>query len=368
MIRDISIQNFRCFENTSISGFKTVNLITGKNNAGKTALLEALLIGSLPRAEAIDALKKHRRESQEFNKALPERTWDSLFFNQDKSKNIFIQVNEDDDQSTKLNLSINDIPIRFTIESSLPSDIIDKKYVDFIPNDESKLSVLQANITINNDDLFEYNLIATDQGTFQGISDKKSQFTGQKKISFIPAILGVFNTQLASEYDKARLNNQEKEVLKGIQIIDPSIKMIESFNIGSPLLYLKRENEERLPISLFGDAINRITAIILYVINNNSDILLLDEIENGIHYTIQANLWKMLFRLAKQLNVQIFATTHSLEMLTAFNQVGLESEFSDLAAHFEMARSVKTGQIIGIKRDMETLEYSLSRNGGVRGE
>ena len=368
MIRDISIQNFRCFENTSISGFKTVNLITGKNNAGKTALLEALLIGSLPRPDAINALKTHRRESQEFNKALPERTWDSLFLNQDKSKNIFIQVNEDNNQSINLNLSINNIPIKFTVESSLPNGINDKQYVDFIPNNESKSSVLKANINTNNNIFFEYNLISTDQGVFQGLSNKQSQFIGQRKISFIPAIFEVFNTQLAYEYDKARLNNKEQEVLKGIQIIDPSIKMIESFNIGSPLLYLKRENEERLPISLFGDAINRIAAIILYVINNNSDILLLDEIENGIHYTSQANLWRMLFRLAKELNVQIFATTHSLEMLTAFTQVGLESEFSDLAAHFEMARSVKTGQIIGIKRDMETLEYSLSRNGGVRGE
>lgn len=367
MIRDISIQNFRCFENTSISGFRTVNLITGKNNAGKTALLEALLIGNVPRPEAINALKSHRRESQEFNRALPERTWDSLFFNQDKSKNILIKVNEDNNQSIQISLSINDIPIKFFIESNTSNDIADK-YVDFIPNDEPTSSILHVNININDNNLSEYNLIATDQGTVHGVLARTSKFVGQKRISFMPAVFGIFNTQIAVEYDKARLNNQEGKVLKGLQIIDPSIKMIESFNIGSPMLYLQRENEKRLPIALFGDAINRVATIILYVINNNSDILLLDEIENGIHYTNQANLWRMMFRLARELNIQIFATTHSLEMLKAFTEVGLESEFSDLAAHFEMARSVKTGQIIGIRRDMETLEFSLSHGGGVRGE
>lgn len=39
MLENIEIQNFRCFEDTKILGFKRVNLIGGKNNAGKTAFL-----------------------------------------------------------------------------------------------------------------------------------------------------------------------------------------------------------------------------------------------------------------------------------------------------------------------------------------
>lgn len=363
MIRDISIQNFRCFENTSISGFKTVNLITGKNNAGKSALLEALLIGNSPKSETITALRFYRRESQEFSQALPEKTWDNLFFQQDKSKNIFIQINEDNDKFTKLNLFVDVNPVKAITEVSEANNITDK-YTDLLPNSDSRPSVIQISVNINNQESFESSLIATGQG----IVGKLSNITGLKKTSFIPAFFTITNTQLSIEYDKARLNNQDKEVLKGLQIIDPSIKIIESFNIGSPMLYLQRENEQRLPLSLFGDAVIRIATMILYFVSNNSNILIVDEIENGIHYSNQDNLWRMIFRLAKELDVQFFATTHSLEMLKAFTKVGLESEFSDLAVHFEMARSVKTGQIIGIKRDMETLEYSLNHNKGVRGE
>jgi AAA15 family ATPase/GTPase len=366
MIRDISIQNFRCFENTSISGFKNVNLITGKNNAGKTALLEALTLSSLPIPDTIPTLKSWRGESLKFDKYLPQRTWDSLFLNQDNSKNISIYINEDNNQSTQINIALDQDPIQsFTeIDSSNNTSKIAGIYVDLLSNNESKTSVIKAEIIINSKENYEFSLIATNQG----IIGKKFQISDTRNISFFGSFDNGFNANLAIAYDEARLNNREQEVLKGIQTIDPSIQIIESFNIGSPMLHLTRKDEERLPLSLFGDAIKRVTAIILSIINSNVSILFVDEVENGIHYTNQANLWRMLFRLSKELNVQIFATTHSLEMLKAFTEVGLESEFSDLAAHFEMARSVKTGQIIGIKRDMETLEYSLSHDRGVRGE
>lgn len=361
MIRDISIQNFRCFEDTSISGFKTVNLITGRNNAGKTALLETLLLGNSPRPEIITSLKKHRRESSEFDKTLPEKTWDNFFYNQDNSKNISINVIYDD-KSSKLCISVDHESLKSFMEADETGK--DYRYADLLSNTESTISALKLNMSINDKDCFESNLISTAKGIV-GRSPKLPDLTN---VYFIPASVLRTNRELTAEYDKARFNNREQEVINIFQIVDPSIQFVESFSVGSPMLYLQREKEKRLPLSLFGDAINRVANIILSVINNNSSILLIDEIENGIHYTNHVSLWKMLFKLSQELNVQIFATTHSLEMLTAFTKVGLESEFSDLAAHFEMARSVKTGQIIGIKRDMETLEYSLSHNRGVRGE
>jgi AAA15 family ATPase/GTPase len=369
MIRDISIQNFRCFENTSISGFKNVNLITGKNNAGKTALLESLFVANSPRPETIISLKRYRRESPEFEQTLPESSWDSLFFNQDKSKKISIQINEERNLFSKVDMFINNELADSLVEideSNNTSGRIAKRYIDPFLNNKSKRSGLQISVTVNNNTYFEASLLATSQNI--AVLPKNVEFPNIKNVSLILASDLFLNIYLANEYDKARFNHREKEVLNGFQIIDPSIQVVESFNIGSPMIYLQKEDRKRFPLSLFGDAINRVAAIILSMVNNHSSVLLIDEIENGVHHTSQAKLWEMIFRLAKELNVQIFATTHSLEMLTAFTKVGLESEFSDLAAHFEMARSIKTNQIIGIRRDMETLEYSLSHDRGVRGE
>lgn len=175
------------------------------------------------------------------------------------------------------------------------------------------------------------------------------------------------NKELAEAYDKARLDEKDGEVLKLLQILDSSIQEVDSFSIGEPTLYLRSINKRRLPISLYGDAIIRATTIILKLINNNHKILLIDEIENGIHYTNQREFWKTLFRLSTELDTQIFATTHSLEMIQSFGDVGLETD-EEMSAYFELARHPKTNDIIGIKRDVETLKYALEHGKGVRGE
>jgi AAA15 family ATPase/GTPase len=56
--------------------------------------------------------------------------------------------------------------------------------------------------------------------------------------------------------------------------------------------------------------------------------LLVDEIENGIHYSIQPQLWEFIVQLSNRLNVQVFATTHNWDCITAFQQAtrGHESE------------------------------------------
>jgi len=45
---------------------------------------------------------------------------------------------------------------------------------------------------------------------------------------------------------------------------------------------------------------------------------LIDEIENGLHYTVQQDVWCAILRLADRLNVQVFATTHSWDAIQAF--------------------------------------------------
>jgi hypothetical protein len=76
----------------------------------------------------------------------------------------------------------------------------------------------------------------------------------------------------------------------------------------------------------------------------------------------------VLFRLAVELDTQIFATTHSLEMLQAFADVGLEPNQECSSAYFELARKLKTNQIIGSRLDLETLSYAIEHQEGVRGE
>ncbi len=93
-----------------------------------------------------------------------------------------------------------------------------------------------------------------------------------------------------------------------------------------------------------GDGMNRILTIILALVNATDSYLLIDEFENGLHYTVQEDLWKMIFKLAKELNVQVFATTHSDDCIHAFESV-LNSEGNQKEGQYLRLDNIN-GQII----------------------
>jgi AAA15 family ATPase/GTPase len=70
-----------------------------------------------------------------------------------------------------------------------------------------------------------------------------------------------------------------------------------------------------------GDGINRVLTIILALVNADNGFLLIDEFENGLHYIVQEQLWKVIFNLAQKLNVQVFVTTHSEDCIAGFESI-----------------------------------------------
>ncbi len=67
MIRDLSIKNYRCFEDFYVDGLAQVNLIVGDNNSGKTSFLEAIyLLVNQPKTKnekvALVDILEHRGE------------------------------------------------------------------------------------------------------------------------------------------------------------------------------------------------------------------------------------------------------------------------------------------------------------------
>ena len=377
MLKEIEIQNFRCFENTKISGFERVNLIGGKNNAGKTALLEAVFLYKDPDGRTISELKTLRRESSESSgwiepiepiesiesiepiESRYKRGWGNFFYSLNKDAVIVIQGKDESNVIHKIEIwldesgNVNNIFVAQNVERLRES----------LLKDQDDLLVLNIKSNRDNQETVNSVVIATPSRQL-GFGKRPNV----KEPPFIPSCMRSLGTDLMELFDLARLDDKDSEVLKAFQILDPTIESVESFWIGEPTLYLKRKGEKRLPLSLFGDAINRVAEIILKLVNSEHKILLIDEIENGIHHTNQREFWRILFRLAVELDTQIFATTHSLEMLQAFADVGLKSNQECSSAYFELARKLKTNQIIGSRLDLETLSYAIEHQEGVRGE
>jgi len=310
MLKSIAIENFRCFEKTNISGFEQINLITGKNNSGKTALLEAIFFCLSPQAGAIIENSRQTPNDSDNNK--------NLCFN----------------QRTHLPLSIECITNNFPSNSNLKL---------LIPN------VLDA-----------YQGESREHYQLQFIFDKNYQ---------IPVI-----EDIAKFFDNEIIIGNSKVIHQSLTVIDEGIEEIRTFGSRQGMLYLRKTGAENyIPINYFGDAIQKIVRYIINILdlaktNNKGKILLIDEIENGIHYTAQADVWRMLIKLCKHYHVQLFATTHSLEMIKAFQSVCLEEEFEGMGGYFELGRSAKTQQIIAVKHDLETLEYELATGDTIRGE
>ncbi|MGM3305445.1 AAA family ATPase [Anabaena sp. WFMT] len=363
MIKNIEIKNFRCFDNLKVSGFEKINLISGKNNVGKTALLEALFLNSTPRPDTIFLLRQVRRESPKFSKTWPERTWTNFFFQQNKNITIEIEATLENGFFKQVQLFVDESVQSLEDTYQQDNDDDQEKLISLFSSSQSVLSVMHLKTRINHQESFE-NLIIS---SAKGIIGRDIKVPDIKNAFFIPSFLRVASRELTEEFDKAVLNEKrENELLKAFQSIDNSIIAVESVSIGEPNLWVKREGGNKLPLSLFGDGMNRIADIILRIVNNENSILLIDEIENGIHHSNQAAFWSIIYKLANELNVQIFATTHSLEMIEAFIKAG--SEYQKMAAHFEFTRNIKTSKIIAIKRDLDTLEYGISHKKEVRGE
>jgi AAA15 family ATPase/GTPase len=362
MIESIEIKNFRCFKDTKIAGFGLVNLFGGLNNSGKTALLEAIYLSQKPNEyNLMFCHQAVRNETSSAAKDNPGSAWNNFFYQQQKTEEILLKsvICVDDPQNPEIKLKQNpEIKLTCSIELDNAFNEEENSLLTF----GEKQSTLTVEALANGSQLYYFLNIANKKGfSFNKIEEQSS-------IHFIPASAKLSGTELARQYDIACEDIKKEELIfEAIQLIDKTIKRVKTSTIGGGVLRLQREGENPMPISLFGDAINRIVDYILKIISYPNAVLIVDEIENGIHYTKHTELWEILFKLAIEFNVQIFSTSHSLEMIRAFAKVADSPEFLEKAAYFEMTKSQKTGLIKGIKHDIKTLLFELDRNMAVRG-
>ena len=172
---------------------------------------------------------------------------------------------------------------------------------------------------------------------------------------------------MATEFDKSKFEKHSESLLKAFQIIDATIEAIDTFKIGDADLYLKQKDENYMPLAMFGDAMNRVADFILRIVNNRDGILLIDEIENGIHYENQEEIWTILFKLCEKYNVQLFATSHSYEMIEAFKNVIMRNNFQERGGYFEMSRHSVSHEITVQKIPIYSLEDKLNNKNPIRG-
>jgi hypothetical protein len=209
-------------------------------------------------------------------------------------------------------------------------------------------------------------IIRLDRGLrpFRWVADSKPDDVN--RCSYIGAS-GIRSQELAKMWDQIALTDLEPGVVQSLRIVHPGIERLTFVDAGlrreerSPRVRISGNNRP-IPLRSLGDGVFRLFAIALALANADGGILLVDEIENGIHYSIQQDVWKLIVDGARRLNVQLFATTHSWDCVKAFQAATRMSSESGVLIRLESSR----GKIRAIEFDEDELEIATEQQIEVR--
>ncbi len=328
MLDKLKIQNFRVFGDTTIERFADVNLIVGRNNSGKSCLLEALRVyaGKASYDVLLDLIKER-----------------------DEYRDLHTQKGEIDRYSAV------DNPLRYLFNGyHFPMPGKDGVCISSSEPEKDTLRLYTKWYQRLKDGTG--NLLDATEPTQENIEDLElrlvADYAGQRNSSYslgdirenlnrrvlIHNVVEANNVQFVAAqsaadesipvlWDMINLTDLESEVTECLKIIDPRTIGVAVIGNGHPKgtsvsgrfpIVRLEGSDERIPLRSMGDGMLRLFHIILALVNAKNGMLLIDEFENGVHWSVQPKIWDVIFRLAKQLNVQVFATTHSKDCVSAF--------------------------------------------------
>lgn len=324
MLQNLYIKGFRSFRELRVNPLTRVNLIVGTNNVGKTSLLEAaeiLAAGTLAGLLRSPARREERVFPDGEETRIPELDVSHLFYGHV--------------------LRIGD---SFRIEAGPQSwvqcDIVE--IGDDVVEQSQPLAQSEPVLALSFGSNDEKRLLSI--SPFGGVSDlirrrgsQSTSFETSSRVNF----LGTESTDpffLSRQWDSIVLTPEEEGVVSALQIVEPSIERIAFAGElrGSRGILLKlADSEQRLPLGTAGDGLKRLLALALNLFTARGGYLLIDEIDTGLHYTVMADMWRLVIETAKRLEVQVLATTHSLDCVRALAWVREKSPESgqDVTLH-----------------------------------
>jgi AAA15 family ATPase/GTPase len=114
-----------------------------------------------------------------------------------------------------------------------------------------------------------------------------------------------------------------------------------------------------IPLPLMGDGMLHLTNFVLQIANAQNGVVLIDEIENGLHYSVMTNVWKAIASAAKEYNTQVFATTHSWECIRYAHEAFSSEKTYDEDFRLHRLDRQDDGEITVVTYDQESLGASL---------
>jgi len=336
MFKSVFIQNFRGINKLEISDLDKINIFVGDNATGKTAVLDAIYILINPNNPELPLKTNDWRNLGPF---FTSSFWRSLFYKFDYKNEILLKAKNGvvtreliikpkisvetmvvvDDKtngelkaSSELEKPVNGVELHFKIGN--------KSYVSEI---EQK-SIREAKLNIDQ----KY------QEKMQGNYFNNKTYANE--------------IDLATKFDVVNQEVGKEVIIDFLKSFIPSIDDIELDRFRK-LIVKDASFRKRIHLNTYGDGVVRGLHIVLDVLAKGNGITLIDEVENGLHWSKQEILWRFLHKIILERNQQLFVTTHSREMVDHLYKAGKKEGFLQLVRLYRL-------QVVN-KEDIKLVQY-----------
>ena len=303
----LKIENFRGIQSFTCDRLARVTLIVGRNNCGKTSLLEALDLLANRRTTQIGPLlnARHQLDTQRV------ADLDVLFNN--PTKPLTIQASDVSGMTRAVTIT------RMTEEQSTfvtpkanavitpePRYRLEQTFHDCPPNAPETSGLLDFTEEPGPDEwLLRFHTAPT---ATQTLTDPAFAFVSAQHFDI--------STPFLTEVILQRSEHMLVNALKGLD------SRIQTLQLVDDKVMVGLEGVPRLlPVQIMGDGVRRLTAILSALWVCRGGCVCIDEIDNGLHNSVQPLVWETLIRYAQEWDVQIIATSHHLDLLQAIDKV-----------------------------------------------
>ena len=321
MLKALSIQGYRGFESYEVAGLARVNLIVGKNNCGKTSILEAIeLLVSGGNPTVFNNLGRRRNETSRPSPS-PAARWTMDF------SHVFFGHTFDSGASFRL--SSDNGARSLTAKVLALDDVAEQGYLGFSGIKQQAL----PNLFEEDDNAEPIYALSIDASAFEEPVVLPAMENGLVVFSRLPvslrdrlprspahflAVDSVDPVSMGQIWNKALAESREGEIVEDMKILEPmlnSIHFLTEIRSGRGILLDFANGGRRMPISTYGDGMRRLLALRLSFVGTANGYLLVDEIDPGLHWTVMEEMWQFIVEVARKNRVQIFATTHSYDCI-----------------------------------------------------
>ena len=349
MFEYIDIEGFRGIKKAKISELKQVNLFFGRNNCGKSSVLDAIfLVSGLSNPKLpfnINILRDYRR--------LGKKDISLDFYNLDTS--LPIRIVAENGERRKLVIRVLETPeVEVNLldnSNNVSSTQTDNKY-GLVMDYQVGGKLYSSNITFTPQNSLEVKQEIHTDNTYE---EKLVCRYLNSKFDFYTSVAGLVNILK---------NKDEQFLIDALRYIEPNLR---NFVLSENEILVDVGLDQRIPINMMGDGARKMLAILTSIYECENGILLLDEISNGFHYSVMKKMWMAILKAAITNNVQIFATTHDIDSIKGLRDAVAvyKDKGTDCAASYKLQK-LPDGMLKAYHYSFESLDYSINQEIEVR--